>query len=176
MFTTSIWYFFVHSKLLISRSFYKFSSFGVWMTALLESRISVYRITNICIWGMDTYIFSKFNMAINFTLLSLFSMSGCTFNADSVPLQKNLLAGGYHYCTTSFTKIWPQVLPRFKSCLWRVGDSWWWGSLAMVLVGNKAKRLSSVSHITKTVHHHHNHHNHHHYQHHHPLLFDRFHN
>ena len=27
----------------------------------------------------------------------------------------------------------------------------------MVLAGNKAKRLLSVNHITKTIHHHHNH-------------------
>ena len=28
----------------------------------------------------------------------------------------------------------------------------------MVLAGNKAKRLSSVNHTTKTIHHHHHHH------------------
>ena len=31
----------------------------------------------------------------------------------------------------------------------------------MVLAGNKAKRLSSVNHTTKTNHHHHHHHHHH---------------
>ena len=31
----------------------------------------------------------------------------------------------------------------------------------MVPAGNKAKRLSSVSHTTKTLHHHHHHHHHH---------------
>ena len=31
----------------------------------------------------------------------------------------------------------------------------------MVPAGNKAKRLSSVNHITKTIHHHHHHHHHH---------------
>ena len=36
----------------------------------------------------------------------------------------------------------------------RVGDSRWWGSLTMVPAGNKAKRLSSVNHTTKTIHHH----------------------
>ena len=30
-------------------------------------------------------------------------------------------------------------------------------SLTMVPTGNKAKRLSSVNHITKTIHHHHHH-------------------
>ena len=44
----------------------------------------------------------------------------------------------YHYCTTSLTKAWTQVLRRFKSCSRRVGDSRWWGSLAMVPAGNKA--------------------------------------
>ena len=51
---------------------------------------------------------------------------------------------GYHYCKTSFDKDWTQALCRFKSCLWRVGDSRWWGSLTVVPVGSKAKRLSSV--------------------------------
>ena len=31
----------------------------------------------------------------------------------------------------------------------------------MVPAGNKAKRLSSVNHTTKTIHHHHHHHHHH---------------
>ena len=35
----------------------------------------------------------------------------------------------------------------------------------MVTAGNKAKRLSSVNHTTKTTHHHHHHH--HHLRHHH---------
>ena len=64
---------------------------------------------------------------------------------------------GYHYCTTSFSKAWNQVLRRFKPCSRRVGDSRWWGSLTVVPAGNKAKRLSSVNHTTKTIHHHHHH-------------------
>ena len=32
----------------------------------------------------------------------------------------------------------------------------------MVTAGNKAKRLSSVNHTTKTIHRHHHHHHHHH--------------
>ena len=64
---------------------------------------------------------------------------------------------GYHYCTTSFNKPWTQVLRRFKSCSRRVGDSRWWGSLTMAPAGNKAKRLWSVNHATKTIHHHHHH-------------------
>ena len=36
-----------------------------------------------------------------------------------------------------------------------VGDLRWWDSLPMVPAGNKAKRLSSVNHSTKTTHHHH---------------------
>ena len=72
----------------------------------------------------------------------------------------------YHYCTTSFNKGWTQVLRRFKSCLWRVGHSQWWGSLTMVPAGNKAICLLLVNHTTKTInlhcHHHHHHHHHHH--------------
>ena len=61
---------------------------------------------------------------------------------------------GYHYCTTSFNKTWTQNLSRFKSCSQRVGDSWWWGSVTMVLDRNYAKCLSSVNLTTKTIHHH----------------------
>ena len=61
---------------------------------------------------------------------------------------------GYHYRTTSFNKVWTQVLRRFKSCSRGVGDSRWWVSLTMVPAGNKAKRVSSVNHTTKTIHHH----------------------
>ena len=43
-----------------------------------------------------------------------------------------------------------------------VGDSRWRGSLTMAPAGNKAKRLSSVNHTTKTIHHHHHYHHHHH--------------
>ena len=61
------------------------------------------------------------------------------------------LCSGYHYCPTSFNKAWIQVLRRFKSCSRRVGDLRWWGSLTMVPVRNKAKRLSWVNRITKTI-------------------------
>ena len=60
-----------------------------------------------------------------------------------------------HYCTTSFNKAWAQALHSFKPCLQHVRDLWWWGSLTVVPAGNKAKRLSSVNHTTKTIHHHH---------------------
>ena len=63
----------------------------------------------------------------------------------------------YHYYTTWFNKAWTQVLRRFKCCSRCVRDSRWWESLIMVPVGNKAKRLSSVNHTTKTIHHHHHH-------------------
>ena len=56
------------------------------------------------------------------------------------------------------------VLSRFKPNSRRFGNLRWWGSLTMVPVGNKAKRLSSVNHTTKTIHHHHHHHHHHHQQ------------
>ena len=60
---------------------------------------------------------------------------------------------GYHYCAVSFNKAWTQVLCRFKSCLQRVGDLRWWGSLTVVPAGNKAKCLLSVNHCRKTIHH-----------------------
>ena len=40
----------------------------------------------------------------------------------------------------------------------------------MVSARNKAKRLSSINHTTKTIYHHH--HQHHHHHHHHELLFE----
>ena len=66
---------------------------------------------------------------------------------------KALWCSGYHYCTTSFNNFCNQALRRFKSCLRRVGDSRWWGSLTIVSAGNKAKRLLSVNHTTKAIHH-----------------------
>ena len=60
---------------------------------------------------------------------------------------KWLMAGAvvkwYYYCKMSFSKTWTQVLRKVKSCSRRVGDSRWGGSLAMVLAGNKAERLST---------------------------------
>ena len=52
---------------------------------------------------------------------------------------------GYQCCTNSFNNAWIQVLHRFNSCTWHVGNSQWWGSLAR----NKAKCLSSVNHTTR---------------------------
>ena len=46
--------------------------------------------------------------------------------------------------------------------LWRIKDSRWWGSLAMLLAGNKTKHISTVNYAIKTIHHHHHHHHHHH--------------
>ena len=79
---------------------------------------------------------------------------------NNTPIRKQVAyvappSSGYHYCTTSFNIAWTQVLRRF--CLRHVGDSLCWGSLAMVPAKNKVKRLSSVSHTTKTIHHHHHH-------------------
>ena len=56
---------------------------------------------------------------------------------------------GYHYCITSFNKAWTQVLYRFKSCSWHVGDLWWRVSLTMVLAGNKTKLLLQFNPTTK---------------------------
>ena len=46
---------------------------------------------------------------------------------------------GYDYSTTSFNKVWTQILRRLKSCSQCVRDLRWWGSLTMVPAGNKAK-------------------------------------
>ena len=45
---------------------------------------------------------------------------------------------GYYYCTTTFSKVWTQILRRFKTCLRWVGGLRWWESLTMVPAGNKA--------------------------------------
>ena len=45
------------------------------------------------------------------------------------------------------------VMRRPKSCSRRVGDWWWWGSLAMVPAWNKAKCLLPANHTTKIIHH-----------------------
>ena len=57
-----------------------------------------------------------------------------------INLNSGYCSSGYHYCTTSFSKAWTQVLYRFKSCLQSVRDWRWWGSLTMALAG---KRLTT---------------------------------
>ena len=52
----------------------------------------------------------------------------------------------------SSIKAWTQVLRRFKSCSWRVGDSRWWGSLTMVPAENKAMPFVGQPYH-KTIHH-----------------------
>ena len=68
----------------------------------------------------------------------------------------SLWCSGYCYCTTSFSETWTRVLRMFKSSSWHVRDLRWWGSLTVVPAGNKAKRLLSVNHTTKTIHHRYN--------------------
>ena len=60
----------------------------------------------------------------------------------------------YHHYRVLFNKAWTQVLRRLKSCLRRFQDLRWWGSLTMVLTGNKAKRLFFVNHTIKTINYH----------------------
>ena len=50
--------------------------------------------------------------------------------------------------------MWTQVIRRNKLCSRRAGDSWWLRSLTMVLAGNKANCISSVSDTKKTIPHH----------------------
>ena len=50
-----------------------------------------------------------------------------------------LWCSGYHYCTTSFSQFWSQILRRLKPWSRLVRDLRWWDSLTMVRVGNKAK-------------------------------------
>ena len=59
---------------------------------------------------------------------------------------------GYHYCTSSFNEALTQVLPKFKPCSRRVGDSRWWGFLKIVTDRNKAQCLLLVNNTTKTFH------------------------
>ena len=53
---------------------------------------------------------------------------------------------GYHYCITSLNKSWAQILWRFKSYSWHVGDLLWRKSLTMVL----AERLNTFHWSTIT--------------------------
>ena len=65
-----------------------------------------------------------------------------------------LWCSGYHYYKISFNKIWSHVLRRFKSSSRHFKNWRWWGSLTIVLAGNKATRLSLVNHTKKTFHYH----------------------
>ena len=39
---------------------------------------------------------------------------------------KTSCCSGLHYFTTSFNRVWIEVLRRFKSCSWCVGGLSWW--------------------------------------------------
>ena len=99
------------------------------------------------------FLNSKINLVLWMSRLGVLCYFKSNFKLDVIDVVP--WCSGYHNWTTSFNKVWIQVLRRFKSCSRRVGDSRWWGSLAMVPAGNKAKSLSSVNHTTKTIHHHH---------------------
>ena len=101
---------------------------------------------------MDSFLNKDFSYAIfiNRKKYSAIIKSSNNFLMDLVRIL-GLMApwcSGYHYCKTSLNKAWIQVLRRLKSCSRFVGDSRWWGSLTVVLAGNKAKGLSSVNHTT----------------------------
>ena len=80
-------------------------------------------------------------------------------NQVYIKLKRNMFLCKTHYrgvvviTTAQLHSTKPELRFWFKPCSRRAGDSRWWGSLAMVPAGNKAKRLSSVSHTTKTMHH-----------------------
>ena len=110
-----------------------------------------------CIFMLNFILFFKFWL-LNSTLWNFCFKKGTISRAvfRTLSILKIVVPwySAYHYCTSSFNNVWTQALRRFKSCLGRVGDSRWWGSLTMVPTGNKAKCLSSVNHTTETIHHH----------------------
>ena len=62
---------------------------------------------------------------------------------------------GYHFCTTSFNKIWTRIPRRFKSCSKRVGDLRWRKTRTMVRLEIRRKRFLSINYTAKIIHHHH---------------------
>ena len=76
-------------------------------------------------------------------------------NLDKVRHALAPCCGGFHYCTTSFNKVWTQILRRFKSCSRRVANSRLWGSLTMVRLEIRRTRISSVNQTAKAIHPHH---------------------
>ena len=108
-----------------------------------------------CIFMLNFILFFKFWL-LNSTLWNFCFKKGTISRAAfrTLSILKIVVPwySAYHYCTSSFNKVWTEALRRFKSCLGRVGDSRWWGSLTMVPTGNKAEHFSSVNHTTKTIH------------------------
>ena len=91
---------------------------------------------------------NKNNATFNYRSYETAGSSQCSNNAAAMPCFI-----GYHYCTTSSNKAWTQVLHKFK-CYLRRAACWRFEMVTMIPAGNKAKRLSSVDHTTKTIHHH----------------------
>ena len=128
--------------------------------------------TLMCCWCIYTLLIKTFNLQkqlpIGFRLKKngikmIVNFSGKHLQWCCALKQNSSLSGslallvapwcsGYHYCTSSFKKVWTQVLHRFKTCSQHARDLQWWGSLKMVSAGNKAIRLSLVNPTAKTIH------------------------
>ena len=87
-------------------------------------------------------------------------LSSSSVNYKFITLEKLkfMWCSGYRCCITSFSKASTQILPWFNSYSWCVECICDGKNLTMVPAGNKAERLSSVNHSTKTIHHHQHHH------------------
>ena len=59
------------------------------------------------------------------------------------------LNSGYHYCTTTYNKVWTSLCTDLYGVVDIVR------SMTMVLAGYKAKQLLLVNHTTKIIHHYH---------------------
>ena len=88
-----------------------------------------------CIFMLNFILFFKFWL-LNSTLWNFCFKKGTISRAvfRTLSILKIVVprCSAYHYCTSSFNKVWTQALRRFKSCLGRV-DLWQWSQLEIRL-------------------------------------------
>ena len=87
-----------------------------------------------CLWGGSLphympwwYPVGVLDASVGYTYLhALFSHFQLKFWIPYESLTMGPWCSNYSYCATLFRKIWTQVLHRFKSCSWWVGDLRCW--------------------------------------------------
>ena len=126
-----------HERVKSLLSWWRWNQYKTFQSKLVSCRPQSIDLPNKSVeWFLDDTIFSleciseQIIRSINATFV---------FKASIMRKMQHvaLWSSGYHYCTTSFNKIWTQILRRFKPCSRCDGDLGWWDSLTMVPAGNK---------------------------------------
>ena len=97
-------------------------------------------------------MFGKADIKPNMTIMIMMMMMMMMMRMMMMMMIMALWCSGYRYCTTSFNKVWTQVLRRFNTWLQPVRDSRWWDVWQWSWLEISLKCLLLVNPTTKTIH------------------------